>query len=337
MPGRRARRGPIAAGAFVLGVVGGCGGEVVTVVPVSSISIEPDPVLVIEGSEVQAVARLQGPGGQVVSGREVTWSVDDPAIASIPEQAPSATVRGLAPGETTLRARSQGVEGTARLHVLPGPTLALVPGALVLAGTEGDPVPAEGTATVTNAGSGSLGVLSVTLGGPGGGTAPAWLSAELDSPNAPTTLRVRADISNLVPGTHTAQVRVDGTEARNGPVTLPVEVEVAARPPRIAVEPAGLVFGAQAGTREPASQDVAVTNAGGGTLVGMSVAVLYVSGPGGWLSATLSSPDAPATLTIEALAQDLSPGVYEAVVRISAPGAEPASEDVEVRFNVSGE
>jgi hypothetical protein len=337
--GGGARRRPflVAVPLLVLaGISTGCDGEVVTVVPVSSVSIEPDPVQVIEGSEVQTMARLRGPAGQPVSGREVTWSVDDASIASIPQQAPSSTVRGLAVGETTLRARAQGIEGTARLQVLRGPTIALAPSGLSFAGTEGDEVPAEGTVSVTNAGAGSLGVLSLTLHGPGGSPAPGWLSAELASPEAPTSVQVRADLSGLGPGVYAAEVRVDAPEARNGPVTLPVEVQVAARPPAIAVDPDAVAFGAVAGTREPASQDVAVTNAGGGDLVGMTVAVVYTSGPGGWLSASLSGPDAPATLTLEALAQELAEGVYEALVRVSAPGAQPSSVDVEIRFNVSG-
>ena len=58
--------------------------------------------------------RVQGEGDRNVMGRLVTLGVDDPAVAIID---PSGRVRGVGAGTTTIRATSEGVEGTARVSV----------------------------------------------------------------------------------------------------------------------------------------------------------------------------------------------------------------------------
>src|SRR5258708_28814885 len=66
--------------------------------------------------------------------------------------------------------------------------------------------------------------------------------------------------------------------------------------PAIGLNPTSATFTTTAGGSDPAPQTVNVTNAGAGTLSGLSAAVTYVSGTPGWLTAGVSPTTAPRTL-----------------------------------------
>jgi hypothetical protein len=108
----------------------------------------------------------------------------------------------------------------------------------------------------------------------------------------------------------------------------------------INLNPATVSFSAAAGGDNPAVQTVAVTNTGGGSLTGLTVATTYGAGqPTGWLNATLDQTTGPATLT---LTPTLSPtggalaeGSYTANVAIASPGARNTPQNVAVTFNVA--
>lgn len=83
-------------------------------VPVALVRIEPDSVEVATGSEVALVARLYSASGTTLSGRPVTWSSGNAAVATV---SALGTVTGGAPGATVVRALAEGVAGEARVIV----------------------------------------------------------------------------------------------------------------------------------------------------------------------------------------------------------------------------
>jgi hypothetical protein len=322
--------------ASMLGVpallLAGCGETAVAVVPVATVTVEPDPVTLFEGESLAPVARLRGPSGQLLSGRSVTWSSDHPSVASVEE---GSILRGEGMGETQLRARVEGLEGSALVTVLRGPTLAITPAAFTLAGRSGNPEPVLATRAVSNAGAGTLSGLTVEVRSHDGGTPPPWLHASLDGGSAPTSLRVQAEVAELPPGRHEARLHLVSSVARNSPLVVPVSLDLVPPPPVIALSPGSVAFASAAGSWEPASQDVAVTNGGGGVLGGLAVGVTYLEGAPGWLTAGLARSTGPTTLALEATARNLLAGTYRARVRVTAPGAEPGSADLLVTFSVA--
>jgi adhesin/invasin len=92
-------------------------------------------------------------------------------------------------------------------------------------------------------------------------------------------------------------------------------------PPVIATDADSVGFSAIANGPAPASQNVAITNSGGGTLGPVTQGVAYGPGASGWLQATLSGPIAPDTLQLAIATTALSFGTYTATVTLQAPQA----------------
>ncbi len=189
--------------------------------------------------------------------------------------------------------------------------------------------PAAQQLAVTNGGGGTLSGLSTSIVYT---TGTGWLSATLNTAAAPATLTLQATTGSLAVGSYTAQVRVASAVAGNSPRTVDVTFTISAGPV-IAVAPTSLTF-ASLTTASPASQTVAVTNGGGGSLTGVSAAVEYVSGAG-WLTATLNTTAAPATLTVQPAVGSLAVGTYTANVRLSSSVAGVTSVLVPVTYNVT--
>jgi hypothetical protein len=86
-------------------------------VEVADVEIVPGSITLVEGQSEAASAVLRESGGSQLLGRSVTWTVDDPEIATV---TPEGIVAGLSPGTTLVRASSEGVTGVAEVRVLPG-------------------------------------------------------------------------------------------------------------------------------------------------------------------------------------------------------------------------
>jgi hypothetical protein len=81
--------------------------------------------------------------------------------------------------------------------------------------------------------------------------------------------------------------------------------------------------------------DVGISNAGNGSLTGLSVTVVYAgSQPDGWLNAGLNGTTAPTSLTLQASAAGLTRGVYLATVTVESPVAGGLSATLLVAFTV---
>jgi hypothetical protein len=306
-----------------------CEQTTVSVLEVASVEVMPEEITLHEGDRETMQAVLRERGGGELTGRSVSWSVDDPEVADIDDDG---VLEARSPGTTLVRAAAEGVQGSAEVSVLPGPRIGLSPPSVTLEGSSGRPEVVEAQVQVENAGGGTLDGLSTSVEAPG---SVPWLQAELGSGSAPTTLVVRASAEGLSPGTYEAAVSVTSPSARNAPVELDVRFEVAEPPPVIRVDAEAVDLSARSGTLEPATQTVRVENAGGGTLAPIQVSVRHVTGSG-WLQARAQSVAAPTDVVIEASARFLVPGEYHGVVEISSPSAANESIEVEVTFQVEG-
>ena len=192
------------------GVLGGCESLVVDAVPVAAVDVVPATVTLLEGEEASLSVVLRGPGGETLGGREVAWSTGNPEVATFP--APG-LLRALAPGETLVSVRSEGVEGTAPVRVQPGPRIAVDASRVEWSVQTGTLPPDERRIRVTNAGGGDLSGLAVSVLPLNGGTPPAWLEASLLAAQAPTDLRIRARTDGLASGRYEGRVVVASPEA----------------------------------------------------------------------------------------------------------------------------
>jgi serine/threonine protein kinase len=89
---------------------------------VSSIAIAPPPPL-RAGDEATLGAVALGIKGDTLPSAEITWSSSNPEVATV--EALTGVVRGLAPGTTTIMARSGTQSSLAELTVIPGGAAAL--------------------------------------------------------------------------------------------------------------------------------------------------------------------------------------------------------------------
>lgn len=137
------------------------------------------------------------------------------------------------------------------------------------------------------------------------------------------------------------------TTHRDGPVTITattenrsghtvVQITAAPVPPGIALSPASVAFSGTIGQGNPAAQTVNVTNGGGRALGGLSTTITYAPGqPTGWLTATLSSTTAPATVALQPSTANLLPGTYTATVVVRSSAAGVAERSVAVTLTVN--
>ncbi|MDH3222728.1 MAG: fibronectin type III domain-containing protein [Gemmatimonadota bacterium] len=89
------------------------------------------------------------------------------------------------------------------------------------------------------------------------------------------------------------------------------------RRPMVRVQPSEAHLEAVSGQGGSVRETLAVDNGGGGALGTLSTAVEYLSGSGGWLSASLAQESAPTQLTVSARGSDLSAGTYQGEVTVT--------------------
>jgi len=85
-------------------------------VPVASVTVTPSSASVPVGQTVQLSATPKDANGNPLSGRAVTWSSSDTAIATVNA---SGRVTAKAPGSATITAASEGKSGTSAITVPP--------------------------------------------------------------------------------------------------------------------------------------------------------------------------------------------------------------------------
>jgi alpha-tubulin suppressor-like RCC1 family protein len=100
--------------------------------PVTDVRIEPTTATLemgdVQGETVQLVATVRTAQG-IVGDREVIWSTSDPTVAVVSS---SGLVTPLGVGDATITARSEGIEGSAEITVVPIPVASLSLGSSTL-------------------------------------------------------------------------------------------------------------------------------------------------------------------------------------------------------------
>jgi hypothetical protein len=108
---------PVVYSVFAAAFLAGCETVVVSMVEVADVEIVPGSITLVAGQSESASAVLRERGGLELLGRSVTWTVDDPEIATV---TPDGIVAARSPGNTIVRASSEGVTGLAEVRVLAG-------------------------------------------------------------------------------------------------------------------------------------------------------------------------------------------------------------------------
>jgi hypothetical protein len=117
------------------------------------------------------------------------------------------------------------------------------------------------------------------------------------------------------------------------PLTAGLEPEPVS-PPVLALSTSSADFSAIAHSLAP-MQVIAISNAGAGTLGGLGIGSIQYAGEGSdWLTVSLTSNTAPATLTLQAAAGNLAAGTYYARINLVATGATNSPREIDVSFRV---
>jgi hypothetical protein len=90
-------------------------------VPVATVAVSPAPVSVEENQWTALTATTKDRAGNVLTGRTVIWTVNNPAIAEVTA---SGRVIGVAPGTAIVTATSEGILGSAVVTVTAAPPTA---------------------------------------------------------------------------------------------------------------------------------------------------------------------------------------------------------------------
>jgi len=199
----------------------GCEDVVVAPATVSTVEVVPAAVQVPVGENTALSADLKDEAGRSISGHPITWTSDDDRIAAVNA---SGQVSGAGSGTTTIRARVGGVEGTATVHVLGAPVIALSRSSVGFSADEGASPPPPVDVGVTNDGEAPLTGLQAATSYSAG--ASGWLSVNLASTTAPTTLTLAVNVAGLQPGEYRADVTVSAGSTQAAAVTLPVALEI---------------------------------------------------------------------------------------------------------------
>jgi uncharacterized protein YjdB len=95
----------------------------VSLVPVASVSVTPSPANLMVGQTLQLSATPRDAGGTVLTGRTVTWTTGDAAVASVSS---SGVVTAVSPGNTQVTATIDGVPGSVSTTVTAVPVANVV-------------------------------------------------------------------------------------------------------------------------------------------------------------------------------------------------------------------
>ncbi len=161
--------------------------------PVAEVVVAPATATVEAGGQVQLAATLTDAAGRTLTGRSVTWTSSDEAIATV---ADDGAVAGIAEGAATITATAESQSGTAAVTVGPAGVASIALSPAAPSGVPGEQVP-----------------LTVTLRDAGGNILPArpvmWTSAD----PAKATVDAAGLVTGVAVGSTTIQAASDGKTA----------------------------------------------------------------------------------------------------------------------------
>lgn len=148
-----------------------------------------------------------------------------------------------------------------------------------------------------------------------------------------------AEVTNagLVTARGLGTARVFVTALANSAIEDTAVITVSnAPPPLIGLQPGAVTVPDTVATTDPPAVTAQVVNTGGGTLTGLSLGTIqYGAGGAGWLQASLSGPDAPATITLTLAKGSLVAGTYTATVPVAASGVGNSPQNLTVTFQLT--
>src|SRR6185503_5606548 len=104
--------------ALVGASLGACSSAVENGTAIESITVTPSSAIVPVGTTLTLGVNLRDPDGNAVTGVRVSWSSEDPTIASVSE---TGIVTGVRLGSVLVAASARGKDAFARLTVTPTP------------------------------------------------------------------------------------------------------------------------------------------------------------------------------------------------------------------------
>jgi adhesin/invasin len=308
----------------------GCESVTVNVPDIASITVSPPDSSVFVGQTLSLTATPRSASGLALAERAINWTSSSTSTATVDA---SGSVVAQAPGSVEITASSEGVSGSALITVMARPVIELSRSEVTFRVQSGAGTPQPATVEVSNAASGNLTGLQVSVSyEPGGAT--GWLSATLGSGNAPSSLTLQVQPGVYPSGIHRAEVTVSAQEAENSPRVIEVMLEVEDSPPEISLERTLVNFSGQEGQGAPSPQSVSVSNSGGGVLSGLTIQSIQYQGQAqGWLSASLSGSTAPAAITLVVNPEGLAPdATYTANVVVAATSVPGSTATIQVRL-----
>ena len=199
------------------------------------------------------------------------------------------------------------------------PGLAVTPAAIHGSAPPGSTTPVSDTLHISNSGTG-------TITWTASKTQP-WLTLSKASGGAPDAIAVTMDPTGLPPGIQRDTVVFTSAEATNGPVKVPVELEIVQ--PGLVVTPPSITATAQSTDQQTQDYNLSVSNSGGGTLA------WFASADTTWITVTPAGGLAPSTLKVTIDPRGLGPGIHNGTVTVSSPGAVGSPFAVPVHLTIT--
>lgn len=243
--------------------------------PVASVSVDPPTATLRVRQSAQLSATPRDAAGNPLPGRPVSWSSDDPEVATVDG---SGLVTARRPGGANISATSEAASGSAAITVTAGPPANLViaggngqtgtvgqslAGRLIVVVTDADGFPVAGATVTWSASGGALSPASTPSGGDGSAAATWTL------PTRPGTYTAAASVSGVAPAGFIATARVG--------------------PPATVSKVSGDAQSATVGEALPAPLEVRVTDAFGNPVGGVDVT--WSTSAGGSFSAVTTRTD----------------------------------------------
>ena len=215
--------------------------------PVTSVSLSPSTAALSVGQTAQLSATLRDASGNTLTGRTITWSSSNTAVATVTQ---AGAVTGVASGSATITATSEGVSGTAAVTVaaaapVPVASVTVTPASASLTTGQGTQL----QATLRDANGNILTGRTIT-----------WTSSNA----AVATVSASGYVTSVAPGSATITATSGGV---SGSAAISVAAPAPAPVASVAVTPASVSLSTGQGTQ----LQVALRDALGNTLSGRVV------------------------------------------------------------------
>lgn len=240
----------------------------------------------------------------------------------------SLDITGLAAGrhEGTITVSAAGAGSSPQiiavgLDITAGAILSATPETLTFSASPSGALPASQQVAISNTGSGSMS-WSVS-------DDQSWMSVAPASGVNAGNVSVSITSTALAVGTYQGSVTITAAGAQNSPRTVAVTYQVTSTPaPVLDVAPASLAFSGAVGS-SPASQQLNVSNTGGGTLN------FTAASNRSWLAVLPGAGTAPAPLTVSVNTAGLSGGIHSGSITVTSSGATGSPRVIPVTLTLS--